>query len=65
MLIFKMLHILSMFAAVTLLMGDAFFLALAFWRGDVRALATFQRLVGRRSTASARHSSYSGSCSAC
>lgn len=50
MLIFKVLHVLSMFAAVTLLMGDAFFLGLAFRRGDVRALATFQRLVGRRST---------------
>jgi uncharacterized membrane protein len=48
MLIFKVLHILSMFIAVTFLMGDAFFLALAFWRRDLRALATFQRLVGAR-----------------
>jgi len=48
MLIFKVLHVLSMFIAVTFLMGDAFFLALAFWRRDLRALATFQRLVGAR-----------------
>ena len=50
MLIFKVLHILSMFTAVTLLMGDAVFLALAFQRRDVRALASFQRLVGARTT---------------
>lgn len=48
MLIFKVLHILSMFIAITFLMGDAFFLAVAFWRRDLRALATFQRLVGAR-----------------
>ena len=48
MLIFKVLHILSMFTAVTFLMGDGVFLALAFWRRDVRALAAFQRVVGVR-----------------
>ena len=35
MLIFKMLHILSMFAAVTVRIGDSFFPALAFWRRGV------------------------------
>jgi hypothetical protein len=48
MLLFKALHILFMFAAVTLLMGDSLFLALAVRRRDVRALAAFQRLVGAR-----------------
>ena len=50
MLVFKVLHILSMFTAVTFLMGDALFLAVAFWRRDVRALAAFQRVVGYRQT---------------
>jgi uncharacterized membrane protein len=48
MLIFKALHILSMFAAVTFLMGDSLFIATAIWRRDIRALATFQRVVGAR-----------------
>jgi hypothetical protein len=48
MLIFKVLHILSMFAAVTLLVGESTFMAIAIWRGDVRALAAMRRLVGRR-----------------
>jgi uncharacterized membrane protein len=48
MLIFKALHILSMFAAVTFLIGEAFFYAVAIWRGDVAGLAAVRRLVGGR-----------------
>jgi hypothetical protein len=48
MLAFKLLHILSMFAAVTLLIGEQFVLSRAIWRRDVRALATFHRLIGVR-----------------
>jgi uncharacterized membrane protein len=48
MLIFKVLHVLSMFAAVTLTMGDSLFIANAIRRGDVRALASYQRVVGAR-----------------
>lgn len=48
MLIFKLLHILLMFAAVTLTMGDALFIANAIRRRDVRALASYQRVVGAR-----------------
>jgi hypothetical protein len=44
MLIFKVLHILSMFAAVTLLVGEHLFYAAAVWRRDVRALAAIRRL---------------------
>jgi hypothetical protein len=44
MLIFKALHILSMFAAVTLLVGEHLFYAVAVWRRDVRALAAIRRL---------------------
>jgi hypothetical protein len=44
MLIFKVLHILSMFAAVTLLAGEHLFYAAAVWRRDVRALAAIRRL---------------------
>lgn len=44
MLIFKALHILSMFAAVTLLVGEHLFYAAAVWRRDVRALAAIRRL---------------------
>jgi hypothetical protein len=44
MLIFKALHILSMFAAVTLLVGEHLFYAVAVWRGDVRALAAIRRI---------------------
>ena len=39
MLIFKVLHILFMFSAVTLLVGESTFMAIAIWRGDVRAVA--------------------------
>jgi hypothetical protein len=48
MLIFKTLHILSMFAAVTFLIGEALFYAAAIWRGDVAGLAAVRRLVGGR-----------------
>jgi hypothetical protein len=48
MLSFKALHVLLMFTAVTLTMGDALFIAVAIWRRDVRALASFQRIVGVR-----------------
>jgi hypothetical protein len=44
MLIFKVLHILLMFAAVTLLVGEHLFYAVAVWRRDVRALAAIRRL---------------------
>lgn len=44
MLIFKVLHILTMFAAVTLLVGEHLFYAAAVWRQDVRALAAIRRL---------------------
>ena len=44
MLIFKVLHVLSMFAAVTLLMGETLFYAATVWRRDVRALAAIRRL---------------------
>ena len=47
MLAFKALHILSMFSAVTLLIGHPVFLALAIWRGDVGAMAAIHRLAGR------------------
>ena len=48
MLIFKALHILSMFTAVTLLIGGEFFFARAIWRRNVRELATIHRLSGGR-----------------
>jgi hypothetical protein len=48
MLIFKALHILSMFAAVTFLIGEALLYAVAIWRGDVAGLAAVRRLVGGR-----------------
>jgi len=48
MLIFKLLHILSMFTAVTLLVGESTFMAIAIRRGDVRALAAIRRLMGGR-----------------
>jgi len=47
-LIFKALHILLMFTAVTLLVGEELFIALAIWRRDVTGLATIHRLSGRR-----------------
>jgi len=47
MLIFKALHILSMFAAVTLLVGLPIFVALAIWQRDVRGLAAIYRLARR------------------
>jgi hypothetical protein len=48
MLVFKALHILAMFGAVTFLVGEAVFAAVAIWRGDVRALAAMRRITGRR-----------------
>ena len=48
MLIFKVLHILSMFAAVTFLVGEALLYARAIWRRDVAGLAGVRRLVGGR-----------------
>jgi len=53
MLIFKLLHILSMITAVTLLVGESTFMAIAIWRGDVRALAAIRRMVGRHPVVSA------------
>jgi uncharacterized membrane protein len=49
MLIFKALHILSMFAAVTALVGTEMFIVLAIWRRDVQALAVIYRLTRRAS----------------
>lgn len=40
----KALHVISMFVAVTLLMGDGLFLLLAVWRRDFRALSALHRL---------------------
>ena len=48
MLVFKALHILSMFAAVTFLVGEALAYAVAIWRGDAAALAAIRRLLGGR-----------------
>src|SRR5918995_4819323 len=48
MLIFKALYILTMFAAVTFLVGEALLYARAIWRGDVAGLAAVRRLVGGR-----------------
>lgn len=48
MVIFKLLHIASMFAAVTFLIGEQFLISRAIWRRDVRALAAFHRLIGVR-----------------
>jgi uncharacterized membrane protein len=42
--VFKVLHILCMFTAVTLLVGEHFFYAVAVRRRDVRALAAIRRL---------------------
>jgi len=47
-LIFKALHILSMFGAVTFLVSEAVVAAVAIWRGDVGALAALRRFSGRR-----------------
>ena len=44
MLIFTVLHILSMFTMVTVFLGGPFYYAYAVWRRDVRALATFHRI---------------------
>jgi predicted integral membrane protein DUF2269 len=44
MLIFKVLHILSMFTMVTVFIGGEFLYAFAIWRRDVRALGTLHRL---------------------
>jgi hypothetical protein len=51
MLIFKVLHILSMFAAVTFLVGEALLYGRAIWRGDIAALAAVRRLLGARPVA--------------
>jgi Mn2+/Fe2+ NRAMP family transporter len=48
MLLFKALHILSMFAAVTFLVGEALLYGRAIWRRDVAGLAAARRLLGRR-----------------
>lgn len=48
MLIFKALHVLSMFAAATFLVGEALLYARAIWRADVAGLAAVRRLVGGR-----------------
>jgi hypothetical protein len=48
MLAFKAVHILTMFAAVAFLVGESTFIAIAIWRGDVRALAAIRRLAGGR-----------------
>ena len=42
--VLKALHLISMFAAVTLLIGDGLFILIAIWRRDVRALAALHRL---------------------
>jgi hypothetical protein len=47
-LVFKALHILSMFGAVTLLLGEALAYGVAIRRQDVRALAAIRRITGRR-----------------
>jgi len=36
MLVFKVLHVLRMFAAVTFLLGESTYAAVAVWRGDVK-----------------------------
>ena len=46
MLIFKVLHILSMFSAVTIVIGQMLLLALAIRRRDIAALAAIHRLTG-------------------
>jgi len=48
-LIFKALHILSMFTAVTAIVGMEMFIALAIWRRDVHGLATIFRMTRRPS----------------
>src|SRR4026208_2495254 len=45
--IFKVLHILSMFTAVTLLISVPIFAALAIWQRDVRGAAAVYRLARR------------------
>ena len=47
MLIFKVLHVLSMFTAVTFLVGLQIFIALAISQRDVRGLAAIHRLARR------------------
>jgi len=47
MLIFKLLHVLSMFTPVTLLEGVPTFMALAIWQRDVRGAAAVFRLARR------------------
>jgi hypothetical protein len=47
-LILKALHILTMFAAVTFLLGESTYLAVAVWRGDIRAMSAMHRFAGKR-----------------
>jgi uncharacterized membrane protein len=47
MLIYKALHILSMFTMATIFLGGEFFYSYAVWRRDVRALAWLQRTMMR------------------
>jgi len=48
-LIFKLLHILSMVTAVTALVGFEMFIALAIWRRDVHGIAVIFRMTRRPS----------------
>jgi hypothetical protein len=48
MLIFKMLHVLAMFAAVTLLVGEALLYGRVVWQRDVGGLAAVRRLLRGR-----------------
>jgi hypothetical protein len=48
MTVFKALHILSMFGAVALLVGEALFYGVAIRRRDIPALAAVRRMTGRR-----------------
>ena len=53
MLIFKALHIVSMFGGTTLLVAEALLYARAIRRGDVSGLAAVRRLMGGRPVAGA------------
>jgi hypothetical protein len=48
MLVFKALHVLSMFGAVTFLISEALLYGRAIWRGDAAGLASVRRLMGGR-----------------
>lgn len=49
-LAFKLLHILSMFAAVTFVVSESVFMATAIWPGDVRTVGAVHHLTGNRPT---------------